>query len=86
MRNVIKYKLILFILVILISLTTFFMERHYSSAKELPLADMGTTYVKAVYSLPVTLDPIEMNDTASLLFSELAYDGLVRFRELKFIE
>jgi peptide/nickel transport system substrate-binding protein len=32
-----------------------------------------------VYSLPRTLDPILMNDTASLLVSNLIYDGLLRF-------
>lgn len=36
-------------------------------------------YVKAVYSLPQTLDPVRMNDTASLLVSNLIYDGLLRF-------
>jgi ABC-type transport system substrate-binding protein len=38
-----------------------------------------TTYTKAVYSLPLTLDPILMNDTASLVASNLIYDGLLRF-------
>lgn len=38
------------------------------------------TYVKAVYSLPVTFDPVKMNDTASLIFSELVYEGLLRLR------
>ena len=37
-------------------------------------------YVKAVYSLPVSFDPVKMNDTASLLFSELIYEGLLRLR------
>ncbi len=36
-------------------------------------------YKKSVYSLPLTLDPIKMNDTASLLAGNLIYDGLVRF-------
>lgn len=36
-------------------------------------------YVKSVYSLPLTLDPIQMNDTASLVAGNLIYDGLVRF-------
>lgn len=36
-------------------------------------------YVKAIYSLPQTLDPVRMNDTASLLVSNLIYDGLLRF-------
>lgn len=37
------------------------------------------TYIKSVYSLPLTLDPIQMNDTASLLVGNLLYDGLLRF-------
>jgi ABC-type transport system substrate-binding protein len=43
-----------------------------------PLA-LARPYVKAVYSLPLTLDPIKMNDTASLLVGNLIYDGLLRF-------
>ena len=35
-------------------------------------------YNKAVYSLPVTFDPVQMNDGASLIFSELVYEGLLR--------
>lgn len=34
-------------------------------------------YNKAVYSLPITFDPVQMNDTGSLLFSELVYEGLL---------
>jgi len=36
-------------------------------------------YVKALYSAPLTFDPIKMNDTASLVFSNLIYDGLLKF-------
>lgn len=36
-------------------------------------------YIKAVYSLPLTFDPIKMNDTASLVAGNLLYDGLLRF-------
>ena len=36
-------------------------------------------YVKAIYSKPVTYDPAQMNDVASLIFSELVYEGLLRF-------
>jgi len=43
-------------------------------------------YVKAVYSLPLTLDPIEMNDTSSLLAGNLLYDGLLRFSPTLSIE
>jgi len=35
-------------------------------------------YVKAIYSMPLSFDPIQMNDVTSLLFSELIYDGLLR--------
>jgi len=38
-----------------------------------------STYLKPVYSLPLTLDPIKMNDTASLVVANLLYDGLLRF-------
>jgi len=38
-------------------------------------------YVKAIYSMPVSYDPIKMNDGASLIFSELVYDGLLRFTD-----
>ena len=37
------------------------------------------TYIKAMYSKPVTYDPILMNDGSSLTFSELVYEGLLRF-------
>ncbi len=39
------------------------------------------TYVKAIYSMPVSYDPIKMNDGASLIFSELVYEGLLRFND-----
>ncbi len=35
-------------------------------------------YVKAIYSMPLSFDPVQMNDVTSLLFSELIYDGLLR--------
>ena len=38
-------------------------------------------FVKAIYSMPVSYDPIRMNDGASLIFSELVYEGLLRFTE-----
>jgi peptide/nickel transport system substrate-binding protein/oligopeptide transport system substrate-binding protein len=38
----------------------------------------GVTYSKGVYSLPETLDPIKMTDTASLLVSNLIYAGLLK--------
>lgn len=36
-------------------------------------------YTKSVYSLPLTLDPIKMNDTSSLVAGNLIFDGLLRF-------
>lgn len=38
-------------------------------------------FVKAIYSMPLTYDPIKMNDGAALIFSELVYEGLLRFTE-----
>jgi ABC-type transport system substrate-binding protein len=43
--------------------------------------DVETPYVKAIYSKPITYDPAQMNDGASLIFSELVYEGLLRFTE-----
>lgn len=37
------------------------------------------TYFKTIYSLPLTFDPIKMNDTASLGVGNLIYDGLLKF-------
>lgn len=39
----------------------------------------GREYVKVIYSMPVSYDPAQMNDSASLTFSELVYDGLLKF-------
>lgn len=39
----------------------------------------ASAYVKAIYSLPLSLDPIKMNDTASLAVGNLIYDGLLKF-------
>ncbi|MDZ4660145.1 MAG: ABC transporter substrate-binding protein [Pseudomonadota bacterium] len=36
-------------------------------------------YVKAVYSLPLTLDPVKMNDTASIVAGNMIYSGLLKF-------
>ena len=40
---------------------------------------LADPYVKAVYSLPLTLDPVKMNDTASLVAGNLLYSGLLKF-------
>jgi oligopeptide transport system substrate-binding protein len=37
------------------------------------------TYVKSLFSLPLTLDPVQMNDGASLVVGNLIYDGLLKF-------
>ncbi len=42
---------------------------------------ISSPYIKAIYSMPVSYDPIKMNDGASLIFSELVYEGLLRFTE-----
>jgi ABC-type transport system substrate-binding protein len=39
----------------------------------------ASTYVKSVYSLPLSLDPNKMNDTASLAAGNLIFDGLLKF-------
>ncbi len=39
----------------------------------------NSAYIKAIYSLPLSLDPIKMNDTASLTLGNLIYDGLLKF-------
>ena len=44
-----------------------------------PFVAWARPYVKAVYSLPLSLDPIKMNDTASLVAGNLIFDGLLRF-------
>lgn len=44
-------------------------------------AETSATYVKAIYSLPLTFDPAQMNDSASLTVSNLIYDGLLSFSE-----
>ena len=49
-------------------------SKHVTDYVEIP-------YIKAVYSKPVTYDPAQMNDGASLIFSELVYEGLLRFTE-----
>lgn len=38
----------------------------------------SVAYRKAIYSLPLTFDPIKMNDVSSLLVSEMIYEGLLR--------
>lgn len=43
-------------------------------------------YVKGLYSLPLSLDPIKMNDSASLVVGNLIYDGLVKFSPTLSIE
>jgi ABC-type transport system substrate-binding protein len=52
----------------------FFHKSEKNDYQEVP-------YIKAVYSKPVSYDPAQMNDGASLIFSELVYEGLLRFTE-----
>ena len=54
-------------------------KQHLSKIKN--QQNTSFTYVKAIYSLPVTYDPIKMNDGPSLGFSELVYEGLLRFSD-----
>jgi peptide/nickel transport system substrate-binding protein len=44
----------------------------------LKLKAADAPFVKAIYSVPKTLDPIRMNDTASLMVSNLIYEGLLK--------
>lgn len=39
----------------------------------------ANTYIKSMYSLPLSLDPIKMNDISSLAVGNLIYDGLLKF-------
>ncbi len=43
------------------------------------MSDNHQSFVKALYSEPLTFDPIKMNDTASLVFSNLINEGLLKF-------
>lgn len=51
-----------------------FQNKSHTDHVEIP-------YIKAIYSKPVSYDPAQMNDGASLIFSELVYEGLLRFDE-----
>ena len=46
-------------------------------------AEVGSerVYKKALYAWPIAFDPAQMNDAASLVFSNLVYEGLLRFRQ-----
>lgn len=65
---------IIFIIGVLFQLSAFSQEKQ------------SQVYYKAVYSLPLTLDPIKMNDTASLTVGNLIYDGLLRFNSILEVE
>ena len=54
---------------------------EFSLRKDTNADSSDVTYIKAIYSKPVTYDPAQMNDGASLIFSELVYEGLLRFTE-----
>ncbi len=53
----------------------------YHSQKQSNTKRVEIPYIKAVYSMPVSYDPAQMNDGASLIFSELIFEGLLRFTE-----
>ena len=53
----------------------------YYFQKKSQVQGVDIPYVKANYSMPVFYDPAQMNDGASLIFSELVYEGLLRFTE-----
>lgn len=46
----------------------------------------SVAYYKGIYSLPLTLDPIKMNDTASIAVGNLIYDGLLKFSSVLELE
>ena len=59
-----------------------FLIQGISYAEGLRNADQpvpSETYVKSLFSLPLTLDPVQMNDGASLVVGNLIYDGLLKF-------
>ncbi|HCM41612.1 MAG: hypothetical protein A2070_01015 [Bdellovibrionales bacterium GWC1_52_8] len=60
-------------------ITIFFSLAGPQPGSAAPTPTEAGTYIKAVYSLPLTLDPVQMNDTASLVAGNLIYDGLLRF-------
>ena len=62
---------VLFILVLGLSVSRQVAATQNSASRKI--------YIKAVYSLPLSLDPVQLNDTASLVAGNLLYDGLLRF-------
>lgn len=60
-------------------LLTFILAIGFSILSPAYAQNSSPTYVKAIYSLPLSLDPIKMNDTASLAVGNLIYDGLLKF-------
>jgi oligopeptide transport system substrate-binding protein len=72
-----KYKLTLtFIGIALFTAgTVSFLRNELQSSPHEP----AQRYVKVLYAKPGTLDPAQMNDTASLAVSNMIYSGLLRF-------
>lgn len=64
---------------LLISLIATLVGCHGNPSKPSEVTQTDAIFVKALYSAPVTLDPILMNDTASLVVSNLLFDGLLKF-------
>lgn len=63
-----------FTVLTLVGVIYHFQNKSHTDHVEIP-------YIKAIYSKPVSYDPAQMNDGASLIFSELVYEGLLRFDE-----
>jgi oligopeptide transport system substrate-binding protein len=59
-----------------IGIAEFLVSSHNSS---FATPNAPVRYVKAIYSAPLTLDPAQMDDTASLAVSNLLYSGLLSF-------
>lgn len=50
------------------------------------LSDSTDIYIKPIFSLPLTLDPVLMNDNASQVVANQIYDGLIRVSEKLILE
>lgn len=52
---------------------------YYASPRLVGISPADRPYIKAVYSAPLSLDPAQMDETSSLVVSNLIYDGLLSF-------
>ncbi|GEM_PF-1313766 len=64
---------------LLFLLATFYAVKIIFATEDKSSARWDGTYIKALFSRPLTFDPAQMNDTSSLIFSNLIYDGLLSF-------